>query len=193
MIGVASLLAAATAAALLAWPDQWPSRVRLTLAVVASGLLGAAAAVAAVEVGDGWSTSDGVVLASGLLAVVGGGPVTLAVFGLVDRDSTQVVADPEAGVAAKADAPPTSVHAAGRVLRGGAWIGALERAATFATIVAGWPEGVAVVLALKGVARYPELRADGAAGQHVVAERFIIGTFVSLLWAVGCALLGRAA
>ena len=49
------------------------------------------------------------------------------------------------------------MRSAGEVLRGGAWIGALERAAVFASVVAGWPEGVAIVLGLKGLGRYPEL------------------------------------
>ena len=71
-----------------------------------------------------------------------------------------------------------------KVLRGGAWIGALERGAVAATLVAGWPEGLAVVLALKGLGRYPELR---NAGTGAVAERFIIGTFTSVLWAAACA------
>ena len=52
-----------------------------------------------------------------------------------------------------------SVEAASEILRGGAWIGVLERAAVFAAIVAGWPEGIAIVLAVKSLARYPELQA----------------------------------
>ena len=67
------------------------------------------------------------------------------------------------------------------VLHGGAWVGALERIAVVAALVAGWPEGIAVTLAVKGLGRYPELRAPAA------AERFIIGTFASVLWACGCA------
>ena len=71
------------------------------------------------------------------------------------------------------------------MLRGGAWIGALERLAVFAGLAAGWPEGLAVALALKGLGRYPELRdRDAARG---AAERFIIGTFTSVLWAAACA------
>jgi F0F1-type ATP synthase membrane subunit c/vacuolar-type H+-ATPase subunit K len=82
-----------------------------------------------------------------------------------------------------------STQQAGEVLRGGALIGALERGAIFAAVVAGWPEGLAVVLAIKGLARYPELRGPDqvTAAAHAVAERFIIGTFVSVLWAVTCA------
>ena len=40
------------------------------------------------------------------------------------------------------------------------------------------------MLAVKGLARYPELRAQARPG---VAERFIIGTFASVLWSLACA------
>uniref|UniRef100_UPI0035E44C6C hypothetical protein n=1 Tax=Phytoactinopolyspora halotolerans TaxID=1981512 RepID=UPI0035E44C6C len=66
-------------------------------------------------------------------------------------------------------------------LRGGATIGVLERAAVVATLLAGWPEGLALILAVKGLARYPELRKPAA------PERFIIGTFASILWAAAVA------
>ena len=62
----------------------------------------------------------------------------------------------------------------------------MERMAIFATLVAGWPEGLAVVLAMKGLGRYPELKQPGA------VERFIIGSFTSVLWALGCAALLHA-
>lgn len=68
------------------------------------------------------------------------------------------------------------------VLRGGAWIGLLERLAVAATLLGSWPEGLAVVLAVKGLARYSELKRPNGA-----AERFIIGTFSSVLWASACA------
>ena len=73
---------------------------------------------------------------------------------------------------------------AGTVLRGGAWIGALERTAIAGSLLAGWPSGVALALALKGLGRYPELRSQDNPG---TAERFIIGTFTSVLWAAACA------
>jgi hypothetical protein len=79
---------------------------------------------------------------------------------------------------------PDRVRDAGAVLRGGAWIGALERLAVYVALVAGWAPGLAVVLAVKGLGRYPELRNQEDTG---VAERFIIGTFTSVLWAVACA------
>ena len=37
------------------------------------------------------------------------------------------------------------------------------------------------MLALKGVGRFPDLRAEGRGG--AATERFIIGTFTSVLWA----------
>jgi hypothetical protein len=95
-----------------------------------------------------------------VLAIFGGGPVTAAVLHRVDGGG--------------------AVERAGNILRGGAWIGSMERAAIFATLLAGWPEGLAVVLALKGLGRYPELKQPGA------AERFIIGSFTSVLWALAC-------
>jgi hypothetical protein len=85
--------------------------------------------------------------------------------------------DPEA-------APPR--RSSESVLRGGVWIGYLERAAIAATLLAGWPEGVALVLAVKGVGRYPELR--GSSGTETDAsEAFIIGTLVSVLFAAAAA------
>jgi hypothetical protein len=110
------------------------------------------------------------------VAVLGGGPVTATVLRLADQ-----AGGPE----------PTGVQAAASVLRGGAWIGAFERVGVLAALVAGWPEGIAVVLGLKGLGRYSELKTDGSGPseppQGGVAERFIIGTFCSVLWAVGWA------
>jgi len=100
--------------------------------------------------------------------------VATRIFAFVDR--------------ADRDAQPLkqTLDQAGQVLRGGAWIGALERLAVFAGLAAGFPEGVAVVLALKGVGRFPDLRSDGTTN-GAATERFIIGTFTSVLWAAACA------
>jgi hypothetical protein len=59
----------------------------------------------------------------------------------------------------------------------------LERLAVFATMLAGFGEGIAIVLAIKALARYPELKATTSGA----AERFIIGTFTSVLFAAACA------
>ncbi len=104
------------------------------------------------------------VLAS-LASVAGGGPVATGVLH---------AADPAAvGIGGGAQDP--------EILRGGAWIGVLERAALTGTLLAGWPEGLAVVLAVKGLGRFAELRTPAA------AERFIVGTLASALWATACA------
>jgi hypothetical protein len=131
---------------------------------------GASATLLALALVAAWSSDDPhgldkvVSVLAGVLAVAGGGLVTSQVFTFVE--------DPEL------------VRDAGAVLRGGAWIGALERLGVYVALVAGWAPGLAVVLAVKGLGRYPELRSQDDTG---VAERFIIGTFTSVLWAVACA------
>jgi hypothetical protein len=133
--------------------------------------LAAAALVAAVadELAAGRVATTVLVVLTGGLAVVGGGPLTTRIFAVVDRRNSA----------------RQTLDQAGDTLRGGAWIGALERLAVFAGLAAGFPEGVAVVLALKGVGRFPDLRSDD--GRGAATERFIIGTFASVLWAAGCA------
>jgi hypothetical protein len=133
----------------------WPAAV---LAV----LLGAAAVL-------GWAgdpapagTAQAAAVVAVVAAVLGGGPVATAVLRSADPTSAATTGGPS---------DP-------QVLRGGAWIGVLERLAVAGTLLAGWPEGLAVVLAVKGLGRFAELKAPAA------AERFILGTLASALWAV---------
>jgi hypothetical protein len=66
-------------------------------------------------------------------------------------------------------------------LRGaGTLIGWLERSFTFVLIVAGRPEAVTVVVAIKALARFPELKSD----QKRFAEYFLIGTMSSIGFAL---------
>lgn len=90
-------------------------------------------------------------------------------------------------VAVPDDEGPDGAHARSR-LRGGTWIGILERVAVTGCLLAGEPGGAAVVIAVKGLGRYPELRSGDDPG---VSERFVIGTLASLMWAAGVGLLGR--
>jgi len=179
---VLSLTAAGLVLAVLAWLPS-PGSV---LGIVLSGLtLACLVAVGLIVLtgdgvtgwGEGWWNS--LLLVAGGLAVAGGGPLTTSVLALVDRGNTR----------------SQSTQQAGEVLRGGALIGALERAAIYASVVTGWPEGLAIILAIKGLARYPELRSPdqpASVTPQAVAERFIIGTFTSVLWSITCAgLLSR--
>jgi hypothetical protein len=103
-------------------------------------------------------------VAAVLAAVAGGGPVATAVLRAADPAAVGVSGGPQ---------DPS-------ILRGGAWIGGLERVAVAVTLLARSAEGLVVVLAVKGLGRYAELRAPAA------AERFILGTLASALWAAGC-------
>jgi len=141
--------------------------VAIATLVALTGVLAALTLLGVADLDDPNEKRGLIWFLAGILAASGGGPLTVTVLWLVDRDNPI--------------GSQGSVQQAGEVLRGGAWIGVMERAAVFATLVAGWPEGLAVVLAVKGVGRYPELRSPGA------AERFIIGSFTSVLWATGCA------
>lgn len=142
-----------------------------------------------------------------LVAGFGGWPVTALVFRLArtidDRagagapdpatdPSADVTVDPgpSAGAGpAAADVAPgpaaVSVNSA-RILRGGAIIGVLERLAVCVAILAGEPVAIAYVVAIKGLGRFAELKET-----PVAAERFIIGTLTSLLWAAGVAVLAK--
>jgi hypothetical protein len=165
----------ASAGTVVAWlPRVGPSHEVGVLALVTGGgVLGSVAVLPGTPVVPAEDLAVLLPVALALASVLGGGPVTAAVLHLADRES------------------PGSVEQAATVLRGGAWIGVFERTAVFASLLAGWPEGLAVVLAVKGLGRYSELRSDvspardAGAGRGGVAERFIIGTFCSVLWAAG--------
>lgn len=181
---VVVLLLVLVAACALAWWHPPLHRVRpVAVVVLAAGLplLGLVALLGGPITFLDDTLGRSLAIALGALAVAGGGPVTALVLRLADGQSSS----------------PTGVAEAASVLRGGTWIGAFERAGIFAALAAGWPEGIAVVLGLKGLGRYSELKSSGspapadpdkpAAPTGGVAERFIIGTFSSVLWAVACA------
>lgn len=159
-----AVAAAAPALTLLPRPQVWPATI---VGVLALG--GAALAAAAAGPVRGVALVVALVLAA-LAAITGGGPAVLVAFRIARRQ-------PDAG--------PTPTPPPGP-LRGGRVIGILERAAVAASILAGWPEGIAVIMAVKGLARYPELREPHA------SEQFIIGTATSVLWAVAACGVGQA-
>jgi hypothetical protein len=153
-----------------------------------AGLLLGASAVLALTGGPGprWVSGAAAILTV-LAAAAGGGPVVIAVLQLADGGRSP--ADPAgttATVGGQAQLLPGPADP--RMLTGGAWIGVLERIAVTSALLVGLPEGVAVALAVKGLGRYPELRDPTTAA--AAAERFIIGTFASVLWAAACAGVG---
>lgn len=143
--------------------------VRRWLPTLAASALLAVAAVLASIAGPalGFGHAVGIVL-SVVAAALGGTAMVPTVFRVARRSSDSTDDD---------QVEP---------LRGGLTIGVLERVAVAVSILAGWPEGIAIVLAVKGLARYPELRESHA------SEQFIIGTFASVLWALAAAGVGTA-
>lgn len=169
----------------------------LPIAALSALLLGGAAAVAAgTDHASGTAQALAAVLGV-LVAVTAGSHVVRAVFRLTRNEvlparAGHARATPSRPVAEGATHPgtedgPLDLEAAGSVLRGGAWIGFLERGAVAATLLAAFPEGLALVLAVKGVGRYPELREASSRRSADAPEEFIIGTLASLLWAAGAA------
>ncbi|MFZ3451727.1 hypothetical protein [Arthrobacter sp. 7Tela_A1] len=136
-------------------------------------------------------------------AAVGGWPVTSGVLKLARaveaaRPGLDPFSDPAADQvrdpvgAAVHPLPPLPrrppLPAGPVILRGGLVIGFLERLAVAAAVLADEPVAIAYVVAIKGLGRYAELKETPAA-----AERFIIGTLTSMLWAVGVAAAVRMA
>lgn len=109
------------------------------------------------------------------LGVVAGSPLTM----LVLRRTAPAQTERE-GVAGGILVEGEDGRKPREVLRGGAIIGYLERAAIVVSIVVGHPEAIAVIVAVKGLGRFSELSSPE------VRERFIIGTLVSMIWAAAC-------
>lgn len=137
-----------------------------------------------------------VVVAMLAVSVFGGWVLTLGVLRLAGRSSDAGSPEDPAASGAQDDgsggpAPDTvsdgpDGERARAALRGGTWIGVLERLAVTGMVLVGENEGVALVLAVKGLGRYPELRENPGA-----SERFVIGTLASLLWAGVVGYAGR--
>lgn len=177
---VTILLAAVVVVALAAMPrrssmagdaaisDSTVVRYDLAIAVVLAVLLIAAGVVAAAVRASGAVVLVGQVMAV-LAAAVSGGyavRVVLALGGIPTRSENY-------------DDPETEP-----LLRGGRVIGALERIAVAISLLLAWPAGIAVILGIKGLARFPQLR------EHHASEQFILGTFASVLWACAAAGVG---
>lgn len=181
--GVVLVLLAGLVGALLAMRLRRPQLAWIAIgAGVAAFLLTAIAGAAAPPVHAVLVT----VLAFAL-AVLGGGPVVLLTLDLATADSRS---GSHGGIMVAASQRttgglPTAIGQPIEVLRGGMTIGILERIATAGALLSGLPEGVAVVVAIKGVGRFSELASAEA------RERFIIGTLASLAWSAALGILAR--
>jgi hypothetical protein len=155
---------AAAVVAVVAW--RRPARV---LTVLAAALLTVTLVVAAVLPEAAPAVVTAITTAAALvLSVTGGSPVVRL---LLDRTTFDEREGVHGGI----------VVGEREVLRGGEVIGLLERLAVTGAIIAGVPEALAVVIAIKGVGRFTELE-NGA-----VRERFIVGTLGSWIWAAAAA------
>lgn len=197
---------AVTGGALWLLLERQAGRVATSLVAVMAGvpilLLGTAALLGQAGEPAGDVLFDVASVTAVAAAAATGGLIAIALLRLADRQGTGPMADgyreagaAGGGTAADGGATDSGVATDGytmgadnvaavsdpRTLRGGAAIGALERIAIAVTLLAGWPEGLALVLGVKGIGRYPEL------GRPPASERFIIGTLGSVLWAVAAA------
>ena len=157
LLGVTAALGLGLTARGERWRPAWGG-------LLLAGLLAVTAALAWAGGNAPEGLADGAAVAAVLAAVTAGGPVATAILAAADPAAAGVSGGPQ---------DP-------EILRGGAWIGVLERAVVASTILAGSAEGLVVLAAVKGLGRYAELRAPAA------AERFIIGTLASALWAAAC-------
>ncbi len=131
-----------------------------------------------------WGTAL-VAIAALALSTVGGWALTTLVLRLAARSSDAGAVTAVAPADADADGP--TGPRARAALRGGTWIGLLERTAVTGALALGYPAGVAFVVAVKGLGRYPELREHPGS-----SERFVIGTLASMLWAAAVGAAARA-
>ncbi|QDZ13547.1 hypothetical protein [Humibacter ginsenosidimutans] len=172
-------LGVAAAAVTLRVPRRW--------LVIAAGATIVAGIVAVVIPHDKPVPAVSVLLGLAVLAlsVLGGGPATLFVLALASKGTVRE--GTHGGIVVDRASVPGGAAEPGEVLRGGTAIGVFERLATTGSIMAGFPEALAVLVALKSVGRFSELDVAEA------RERFIIGSLVSLVWAAACGALFRFA
>ncbi|MFD1713061.1 hypothetical protein ACFSBZ_01105 [Amnibacterium flavum] len=170
-------VAAAAALSVVAWRSASRAVLYSAAGALALGLL-----LAAVPLPDpGFALGSLVTVLVIVAAVAGGGPAAAHVLSLTSRGTVRD--GTHGGIILRHDGRDAEV------LRGGTTIGLLERLAVAGTLLAGFPEGLAVVVAIKGVGRFSELDSSET------RERFIIGSLVSVIWAAcaaGIALLARS-
>jgi hypothetical protein len=172
--GAISVLAVSVALSVVSARIRLPALGALSAAPVVVALIGAAVGIDIPPPHPVYAAIVAIELFA--LGVTAGSPLTLFVVELTEKHSVR------AGVHGGILPAPTEQSAIGtseppkEVLRGGATIGYLERIAVLGCLAAGRIEGIAVIVAIKGLGRFSELDSPEA------RERFIIGTLVSLIF-----------
>jgi hypothetical protein len=181
-IGALVFVLAAVAIAVLAIRLKQPVVALFGLLPVALGILALALGIRDLfPILQPWWALVGLGLAA--LGIIGGNPLTVWVLGRAAKgdidggDHGGILVPAETSTGAK------STTKTREVLRGGTWIGYLERLAVIGAVAVGHFEIIAAVIAIKGLGRFSELDAPEA------RERFIIGTLVSMTWAALCGAL----
>lgn len=135
-----------------------------------------------------------VVLAIAFVGALSGWPATSAVLRASQRCvprrsgrrpvSPQSPADPGSGTIRASAETGVEQRPPDAGLRGGLWIGLVERFSCALAILMGQPGLIAVVVAVKGLGRFKEITTPEA------SERFVLGTLVSVTWACTVAAAG---
>lgn len=162
--------------------------VALCIPALLAGLAGTPLQLSLLPKTSAWILTTLILFA---LGIVGGNPLSRALLGRTMP--ADVRETPGGGIlvlprektlsASPRHAPPQDAEAPRELLRGGRLIGYLERFTVILTIAAGFPEGIAFLIALKGIGRFSEL------SQAAARERFLIGSLASLGWASAIAFL----
>lgn len=192
-----TLVGAAVFAAVAAWwvsrRDPTPRDAAVSMAILAAGSVAALALAALPHPSPGvlasWWTrvrpgpSGHPHVSSWLLLHLG---LVLAQLGTGNRVVRRVLA------VSVTQAPPGSSP-----LRGGRLLGPMERLIILGLGLAGQPTAASIVVAAKGLLRFPELqsskwrpRSSQPWGIHQVTEYFLVGSFVSWSVALGALALG---
>lgn len=188
------LLSAAIALAVVAWIAEWPAplaRPRVELASLSGTIVAAVALSGSFNSARGdfanWYRNLPFSVVHSVTATQAFLAVTAGIFLLnTTNQIVRLVLDSVHAERSKGESK----------LRGGRYIGAIERIMVAALILAGSADGAGLIIAAKGFIRLPEIRSqdDERAGRtDEIAEYFLIGTLTSVVIAGGLGLLILAA
>jgi hypothetical protein len=176
-LGAIAVVAVCAVLALVAVRSNRPTLGLFSLIPASAGAIVHAGGITVTPPARAWVTV--LLFAIAILGVLAGSP--LSIWVLRTTEHAAVILGPSGGILV----PPARSHTGPQreILRGGATIGYLERIAIVGAVAVGHADVVAAIIAIKGLGRFTELSTSEA------RERFIIGTLVSMIWAVFCGAL----